>query len=114
MRSMMYLWGTFAASGTKPVTFAFQLLQPGAKIQQPKLKGEWTIYASIAFLYKFMKISDDGLKSNIRTLIVTALYRTLLMPYVEKATSIAKSNIKEEEKRHRMNINIALRWNYPG
>ena len=39
LRGLMYLWGTFAGSGQKPVTFAFQLTQPGAKIQQPKLKG---------------------------------------------------------------------------
>lgn len=39
LRGLMYLWGTFAGSGQKPVTFAYQLTQPGAKIVQPKLQG---------------------------------------------------------------------------
>jgi hypothetical protein len=36
LRGLMYLWATFAASGKSPCTFAFQLLQPGAKLAMPK------------------------------------------------------------------------------
>ena len=39
LRSLFYLWGTFAGSGKKPSTFAYQLTQPGAVVVVPKQRG---------------------------------------------------------------------------
>ena len=111
LKSLMYLWGTVAASGQKPVTFAFQLLQPGANIAQPKLKGEWTIYALVVAIYPYLKLPMDAFKSNIRTLIVNALYSYLIVPHLE-STSKIKNDKKIEARENTKQINDSLRWNY--
>ena len=112
LRSLMYLWGTFAASGKSPVTFAYQLTQPGAKIVQPKLRGEWTIYAIVAHIYPYTKLPLDAFKSNIRILLVHALYRSLLKPVIENMQTASKISAKAFEKKHIEYRNRALRWNY--
>ena len=112
LRSLMYLWGTFAASGQKPVTFAYQLLQPGAKIVFPKLRGEWAIYAIIAKIYPFLKLPMAPFKSNVRILLIEAIFHYFLSDKITKVNSMMKDNSKEAELKNRRNINIALRWNY--
>ena len=112
LRGLMYLWGTFAASGQTPVTFAFQLTQPGANIAQPKLRGEWTIYAMIAHIYPYLRLPLNAFKSNVRTLLVHALFRRLVAPHL--TTTKLKNKAVEQRKRqqHIEYRNIALRWNY--
>ncbi len=109
IRALFYLWGTFAASGQKPVTFAYQLLQPGAVLAMPRLRGEWTLYAVVTHCYPYTKLPMDGLHANVRRLLVDVLFL-----FVTKATRTKKGGAstgtpREDALRVR---NDALRWNF--
>lgn len=112
IRGLFYLWGTFAGSGQKPVTFAYQLTQPGAKLTLPKLRGEWTIYAIVAHIYPYLRLPLDAFKSNIRTLLVRVICRNLVAPLfsdIKKDLAVQK---QIAQKLRTDNRNKALRWNY--
>ena len=106
LRSLMYLWGTFAGSTKTPVTFAYQLLQPGAKIAQPRKRGEWVIYALVSFLYPFLKLPMESFKSNIRVLLVDMIFKRVV------SDLLAEKKQKVDPHAHTKNRNLALRWNY--
>lgn len=111
LRGLMFLWGTFAGSGQRSVTFAYQLTQPGAEIAQPKNRGDWTLYALVAYLYPYTRVPLDGFKANVRTLLVTALRRGVVLPLCKGKTlsTEQKKNVRLQCDKDR---NAVLRWNY--
>lgn len=112
LRGLFYLWGTFAGSGQKPVTFAYQLTQPGAKLADPKLRGEWTIYALVAHIFPYLRLPLDAFRSNVRTLLVRAIYRALILPILDASKAASAAADAATRRQREQNRNIALRWNY--
>lgn len=64
----------------------------------------------VVHIYPFLKLPSAAFKSNVRTLLVDALYRTLVAPIAhEKQTAEAKVALLAKRAQCRQ---IALRWNF--
>ena len=112
LRGLLYLWGTFAGSGQRPSTFAFQLLQPVAKLEVPSKRGQWTLYALVAQLYPYTKLPLASFRSNIRVLLVKAIARKYVTPVVDAECKADKMRKATQARRRADGRNSALRWNY--
>lgn len=111
MRSMMYLFGTIAASGQKPVTWAFQLLQPTLKCELPQSIGDWTIYALICMLYPFTKNEQASLVTKVRLLLIRVIRKQLVDPVTEPMRKMVQEMKAKEKKLSESLRNISLQWN---
>lgn len=110
MRGLMDIAMTFAAAGTTPASFVFQLIQPGANITLPSTPEEWAIYAWVARLFLWCGMNTDTLIKQATLLIVRSFRKNI----VDLVTAPLRAGVaaakKVEGNNSQQKRNIALQW----
>lgn len=110
MRGLMDIAMTFAAAGTTPASFVFQLIQPGANITLPSTPEELAIYAWVARLFLWCGMNTDTLIKQATLLIVRSFRKNI----VDLVTAPLRAGVaaakKVESNNSQKERNIALQW----
>jgi len=110
MRGLMDIAMTFAAAGTTPASFVFQLIQPGANITLPSTPDEWAIYAWVARLFLWCGMNTDTLIKQARLLFVRSLRKNIVDPVTAPLRAGVAAAKKVEGNNSQQKRNIALQW----
>ena len=110
MRGLMDLALTFAAAGTTPASFVFQLTQPHANIKLPSTPGEWTLYALVSDLFGWTGMKQVTKTAQTRMLVVRALRKALVDPVAEPLRAGVAVAKKVDSNNSQKERNIALQW----
>jgi len=111
MRGLLYLWGTTCAAGNKPFSFAFTMLNPTGKIEVPKTKEEYILYAIVAHLFPFTGIDSKFMVNNTRIFIIKVIRKQIIDPVTEPMRKSLNELKETQNKNSEIQRNISLQWN---
>jgi hypothetical protein len=93
LRGLMYLLFTYAAAGSSPTIYVFQLTQPHATLKMPASVGEWHIYAGVLEALRRMVVSDAA-RTDVVTSACSLLVKALRRGYVDPITAPMRSTVR--------------------
>ena len=111
MRGLLYLWGTTCAAGNKPFSFAFTMLNNAGKVEVPKTKEEYILYAMAVYLYPFTGINSNFIVKNTRLFIIKVLRKQFVDAVAEPMQKSLDELKSKDQKKTEIERNVALQWN---